>query len=110
MVTDGLSSAGDRDGSRLVLFAVSSGAPDLEGEVRPASLARAIARAPSAEGLNFQTFRKLYRPPELQFHCPWCDAAAMAVSQEMTPAEFVDAGGRIACIGAIALREGQAFL
>lgn len=109
MVTDGLSSAGDREGSRLVLFAASLGSLGMDGDLRPAPLAGAIAHGSSAEGLDFQTFRKLYRPPELKFHCPWCDAAEMAVSREMTPAEFVDAGGRIDCIGAIALREGQAF-
>ena len=112
MATDGLLSAGDREASRLVLFHALRA--DMEcaagyGDLRPARLAGTIGHGPSAAGLDFQTFRKLYRPPELKFHCPWCAAAQMAVSREMTPAEFVDAGGRIDCIGAIELREGQAF-
>ncbi|WP_324261662.1 hypothetical protein U4960_00490 [Altererythrobacter sp. H2] len=113
MATDGLSCAGDRAGSRLSLFRIPQGALEHAGpggDLRSARLARVIERGPSAAGLDFATFRKRYRPPELKFHCPWCDAAEMAVSREMKPAEFVDAGGRIDCIGAIELREGQTFL
>ncbi|PKP95146.1 MAG: hypothetical protein CVT75_03055 [Alphaproteobacteria bacterium HGW-Alphaproteobacteria-14] len=112
MDMDGLGSAGDRTGARLVLFRALRGDVEgawLDGELRSASLASVTPLAPSAKGLDFASFRKLYRPPELKFHCPWCDAAEMAVSREMTPAEFVDAGGRIDFIGAIELREGQAF-
>jgi hypothetical protein len=109
MVTDGLLSAGDREGSRLALFSAAQAEVGVDGDLRSAKLARVIADGPSAAGLDFQTFRKLYRPPELKFHCPWCDAGEMAVSRDMTPAEFVDAGGLIDCIGAIELREGQAF-
>lgn len=109
MATDGLSSAGDREASRLALFLDGGARAAGDGELKSASLASVTPLAPSVKGLDFARFRKLYRPPELKFHCPWCDAAEMTVSREMTPAEFVDAGGRIDCIGAIALREGQAF-
>ncbi|MGQ7830582.1 hypothetical protein [Altererythrobacter sp. Z27] len=112
MATDGVSSAGDREGSLLALFRTSQDKVEqqgLGGDLRSAMLARVIEHAPSAEGLDFATFRKLYRPPELKYHCPWCDMAEMSVSREMKPDEFVEAGGRIQCIGAIELREGQAF-
>lgn len=109
MVTDGLASAGDRDGQRLALFHATDAEVERGEDLRSARLAEVIERAPSAVGLDFQSFRTLYQPSELKYRCLWCDAAQMAVSQEMTPAEFVDAGGRIDCIGDIELREGQAF-
>ncbi|MDC8755514.1 hypothetical protein OIK40_12765 [Erythrobacter sp. sf7] len=109
MATDGLASAGDRDRQRLALFHTRDAEVEQDEELRSARLAEAIQRAPSAVGLDFQSFRTLYQPSELTYRCPWCDAAETTVSQEMTPAEFVDAGGRIDCIGAIELREGQAF-
>ena len=107
MVTEGLSSAGDSEASRLALFRTVPGGSGLDADLRSARLAGTIQHGPSAAGLDFQTFRKLYLRPGLKFHCPWCDAAEMTVSREMTPAEFVDAGGRIDCIGAIELPEGQ---
>ncbi|QIG54049.1 hypothetical protein G6N82_07675 [Altererythrobacter sp. BO-6] len=109
MATDGLASAGDRDGRRLALFHARDAEVEQAEDLRSARLAEVIQRAPSAVGMDFQTFRKRYRPPELTYRCPWCDTAQMAVSREMTAAEFVDAGGRIDCIGDIELREGQTF-
>ena len=112
MATDGLSYAGDREGSRLVLFRTTQGEAEragFDGDLRTAKLARVIEHGLSPAGLDFQTFLKNYQRPELKFHCPWCDAAGMSVSREMKPDEFVEAGGRIDCIGGIELREGQAF-
>jgi hypothetical protein len=109
MVTYGLTCAGDRAGMRLSLFRAAQGDTGVIEDLRPAKLAGVIEHGPSAAGLDFQTFLKLRQPAELIFHCPWCDAGEMTVSREMTPAEFVEAGRRIDCIGAIELREGQAF-
>jgi len=111
-ITDGMCSAGDREGRLLALFmqGQSASGPQFEGTVmQSAKLSRTIQHGPSAAGCDFTTFLKFYRSPELKFHCPWCDAAEMSVSREMKPHEFVDAGGRIDCIGTIELREGPAF-
>lgn len=112
MGMDGLTYAGDRAGLRLVLFRTSpsEGEPiSPDADLRWAKLARVVRHGPSAAGLDFATFRKLDRPAELKYQCPWCDTTEMSVSRELKPHEFVEAGGRIDCIGAIELREGPAF-
>ena len=62
MATDGVSSAGDREGSLIALFRTSQDKVEQQGsggDLRSAMLARVIEHAPTAEGLDFATFRKL---------------------------------------------------
>ena len=48
----------------------------------------------SSEGMTFQQFRQVYRPPEPVYHCPNCGGDA-EVTARLSPADFVTQGGRL---------------
>ena len=104
MTTDGLASAGDREGGLLVLFQEKDSTAAIEGrDLRRAEFTRSVDRSPSAANLAFADFMKQYQPPMLIFSCAWCEVEGMTVGQEMTAAEFTREGGSIECFGAIKL-------
>ena len=110
MATDGLWSAGDREGSRLALFRATR--TEMEsGNAGSLRSARLIGTRDSMSGKptkDFAEFLRNYQPAELIFQCPWCDGENMTVSSEMDPSTFVAAGGTIDCIGDIELSEESA--
>ena len=111
MATDGLLSAGDREGKSLALFTqVQAGPRPQSGDkdTRSASLIGVARQGPPAVGQDFQTFLKNHKPAEVTFRCHWCDAEEMTVLQEMEPDAFEAAGGIITCTGEIELRKGPA--
>lgn len=111
MVTDGLWSVGDRDGSRLVLFHATRAdmdAPQDAGCLRPARLIGTGPCTPRKPKKDFAEFLRGYQPAELIFQCPWCDGESMTVSSEMEPTAFVAAGGTIECPGDVELSEEPA--
>lgn len=100
MATDGLRTAGDREGRCLALFAgADTQASDIFAgvDLRSAELASIVEQTEHRVGESFQSFRQRYVAARLTYRCPWCGSDAAASTQSLTPAEFESGGGKIRC-------------
>jgi hypothetical protein len=74
-------------------------------DLRAALFLRTEDTSPNGKGINFQEFRKNYKPPAVIYKCPICETGEAVSIEKQTIADYKNNGGTIICLNNLKIRE-----